>query len=384
MEEGRFGGPQKRVVEVAEILKLSDIETTVLIPDMDSERMQLMMQEKGVAYKTLPLHRLTKDPLHLLKYLLFFFYEIYLITQFLKKTKPDLVHCNGSWQIKGIIASKLAGIPNVWHLNDTYMPSYIKLIYNFTSKWACDNFIGACKRTVDFYLSNLPQNKKVKVIQSLVDTTIFAPHQVEADPEINKYKGIKMVMVGNLNPVKGHRTFIEAAAKFNGLSNIEAQFIMVGKRLENQKEYIQSLEDLCKEQQVQNAHFFGQSNNVKGILEAADIYVCSSDFEASPISVWEALAMAKPVVSTDVGDVKDIFEQNNCGLVVPVKDAEKMAQAILRLIEDQKLKETLKNNARATAVNNFDKKICAKNHSDFYHEILNTQIKNTEYVHPRS
>jgi len=55
----------------------------------------------------------------------------------------DIVHCNGAWQVKGIIAGKLAGAKVVWHLNDTRMPFFIKVVFSFLAVSSCDAFIAA-------------------------------------------------------------------------------------------------------------------------------------------------------------------------------------------------------------------------------------------------
>ena len=58
----------------------------------------------------------------------------------IKKENPDIVHCNSSWQWKGIIAAKLAGTKIVWHLNDTKIYWFIRVVFKFLSK-KVDGFI---------------------------------------------------------------------------------------------------------------------------------------------------------------------------------------------------------------------------------------------------
>src|SRR3989339_2017157 len=61
IEEGRWGGPQKRITLVATALNDHAIETTVLLPWRDSERFRQALDSAGVAWKALPLHRLGRD-----------------------------------------------------------------------------------------------------------------------------------------------------------------------------------------------------------------------------------------------------------------------------------------------------------------------------------
>ena len=74
----------------------------------------------------------------------------------------------------------------------------------------------------------------------------------------------------------------------------------------------------------------------------------SSDFEGMPNSLMEAMAMGFPVVTTDCpcGGPSELIEDGENGLLIPVGDAEKMAKAIIRLIEDDYLRSRISNCAK--------------------------------------
>lgn len=365
-EEGRFGGPSKRIIEVAKGLKEYGVETIAVFPEEDSEKFQNLAKANGIAYHTLSMHRLTKDPVHLFKYMLFFVYEIFKLVRVFKNLKPDLVHCNGSWQIKGVIAAKLANIPSVWHMNDTFAPRLVRTVFYTVAKFFSHSFVAASHRTAAYYFPE----KKIKILPAPIRTDQFSPDAVTAHQKILAFDGIKVVTVGNINPVKGYETLIEAAKLVNEQFSDPIQFIAVGPLLENQGDFIAKLKEKQKKYKLDNFHFWGSSNEVKEILKAADIYVCSSDFEASPISVWEAMAMAKPIVATDVGDVATIFKEYNCGIVVPTMKPQLLAEKILELANNQDRFEILGTAARTTAINYFDISICVKKHYEIYTSIL--------------
>ena len=367
LEEGRFGGPQRRIIEVAKGLKKYGVETTVIFPQDDSEQFQKLLQEHNIDFLPIPLHRLTKNPKHLMKYVFYFFYEIFLLIRLLKKKKPDLVHTNGSWQVKGIIAAKISGVKSVWHLNDTFIPKIVWVIFKFIKHFFSDNFVAASQRTADYYFQ---KQRSIPILPAPVNTEHFSPDSVKAHIEISNLSGIKIVTVGNINPVKGYENLIEAARIVNEKYLGAIHFIAVGKLLENQTGYINNLKKLKEKYQLNNFYFWGASSDVKEILAASDIYVCSSHFESSPISVWEAMAMGKPIVSTDVGDVSNIFRKFKCGVVVPTNSPVQLAQAIIELIKNSNHLSVISKAARVTAVENFDINICIKKHFELYRKLI--------------
>jgi glycosyltransferase involved in cell wall biosynthesis len=118
-------------------------------------------------------------------------------------------------------------------------------------------------------------------------------------------------------------------------------------------------------------YFYGPSDNVPSVLKAADIYVCSSIAEASPISVWEAISMAKSTVTTNVGDVALFIREGESGFVVPVKNAKALAVKVSLLIDDDSLRFSFGERARQIAVDCLDIEICVKKHEELYRRIFN-------------
>ena len=368
-EEGRFGGPQKRIAEVAKESKSRGCITIPIFPKDESEKFQNLLKKYDVNFVTTQMHRVTRDKVHLIKYFIFFPFEIFALYKILRRINPDLTHCNGSFQIKGAIASKLAGIKCVWHMNDTMTLKPVYFIFNKLKGFLGDKFVAASKRSAEYYF---PDNyDEIAILPAPVMTESFSPDAVRTIVEIDKMKGIKVVTVGNVNPIKGFDTFINAAVHINKVVDKDINFIIVGPLLENQKKLIEDLNEIIKSNNLINVHFLGRRDDIPSILKSCDIYVCSSRFEASPISVWEAMSMAKPIVATDVGDVKDIFEEYDCGLSVPVDNPQLMAESIISIIENPIRMAELGKKAREVAINHFDISACTKKHLDIYSDLIN-------------
>ena len=148
----------------------------------------------------------------------------------------------------------------------------------------------------------------------------------------------------------------------------KVSFVIVGSINNNQKSYYDYLNSLKEKYNIENLYFYGVSNDVKSILKSTDIYVCSSIAEASPVSLWEAMAMKKAVVSTDVGDVSRFISDGKNGYIVNVGDYEQLANQIGVLIENINIRERYGKEARKVVRNNLDISTVAEQHQITYKE----------------
>lgn len=369
IEEGRYGGPQTRIVGVAERLKAQDIETVIVLPEKESERFYAEAVKRKLAIRSLKMHKLSRSPIAILFYFLTFPKEVYLLCKILKKENIDIVHCNSARQFKGVVAGCLARKKVIWHLQDTWNPLIIRAFF-FTASFLVDHFIAAGEKVREYYLGRFPLSRKpVKIIQAPVDTSVFDPDLVYADQRIASSPGVKVVSVGNINPAKGYEYFIDAVSHISK-RNIPGNFWVVGPHYENQKTYYEKLQSTSQKITHNSFQFYGASDNIRSVLKAADVYVCSSIYEASPISVWEAMSMGKAVISTDVGDVRQFIQDGVNGFIVPLRDPKALADKIGVLLQDANLRQVFGARARTTAIRHLDISICARKHAEAYRDIL--------------
>jgi glycosyltransferase involved in cell wall biosynthesis len=87
--------------------------------------------------------------------------------------------------------------------------------------------------------------------------------------------------------------------------------------------------------------FTGLRRDITNILAALNIFVLPSTFEGAPYAVLEAMAMAKPVVSTPVGNVAEIIADREAGMLVPIGDSSALAGAVGELLADDVLAERI-------------------------------------------
>lgn len=136
-------------------------------------------------------------------------------------------------------------------------------------------------------------------------------------------------IVGRLAPVKNHALFLHAAQIIlNQRPNV--RFLIVG-----DGELRAASQELARELGIQDAVIFaGWMQDVRGVFADLNVKVLCSHNEGTSVSVIEALATSCPVVSTDVGGMRDLLEGGKLGRLVPPDDAPALAQAILETIDN--------------------------------------------------
>jgi glycosyltransferase involved in cell wall biosynthesis len=368
--ESRFGGPQNQILQVSRRLKKYDIETVVIMPKKDSKIFYEKLVAKKIEVKRLILHGLTKRLPQLACWILFFIPELFCLYSYLRKTNIKLVQCTGAWQMKGILAGKLARAKVILRLQDTWAPMLVRVFFAVLARFFCDGFIVAGNSVKQYYLNESSlKSKKAVEIQASVDAFHFSPEGVREDELLARMPGLRIATIGNINPDKGLEYFVEMARILNRRHR-NLNFYIVGAHLDSQKKYSKHLYELVTKHQLGNVFFYGISNTIPSILKATDIYVCASVREASPNAVWEAMAMEKAIVSTDVGEVKRFVQNGKNGFIVPPRNAEALAEKMTILIGNENLRNDFGKRSRQIVLRELDVEICAGRYQSFYFEVM--------------
>ena len=122
--------------------------------------------------------------------------------------------------------------------------------------------------------------------------------------------------------------------------------------------------------------FLGTRSDVPEILGAADIFVLSSDYEGSPLSIMEAMAAGKPVISTAVGGVSELVENGRSGLLVPRGNLTALAEAMNSLVENHKAREAMGRASLKLATERFDARIMTRAYEELYDKMVRSAYGN--------
>lgn len=146
-----------------------------------------------------------------------------------------------------------------------------------------------------------------------------------------------IVHVGNIRPHKGHRTLIEAAKRL-AATRPDALTVSIGGEknagdLERIRSHASSLGI------ADRIRFLGRRDDALAFVAAADVVVNPSDVEGLPLSVLEAMALARPIVATAVGGVPTVVRNEETGLLIEAADPEALARAIRHALESRRAAE---------------------------------------------
>lgn len=137
---------------------------------------------------------------------------------------------------------------------------------------------------------------------------------------------VKLVMVARFEQQKDHRTLLEAAAILKDL-RWSLDFVGDGP-LQSQ------MQDLSKTLGISDrVHFLGRRQDVPQVLEKADIFVLTTNWEGFPRSIIEAMRACLPVIATDVAGVPESVIHGKTGYLVPPQDIEACTKYLSALIE---------------------------------------------------
>ena len=171
--------------------------------------------------------------------------------------------------------------------------------------------------------------------------------------------------IGRLVYQKGFKYLIRAA-KILHQKNKKIRFVFVGQGPEENalKHMAETygISDICT--------FTGQRFDIPQLLSDFDIFVLPSVLEGLPRVVIEAMAMGKPIVASDIDGVREELIHDRTGLMVPPRNSEALAEAIVHLINDKNKANQLGSEARKSAIIRFDLKKTVNNIEKLYENVL--------------
>ncbi len=365
-EDGRFGGPQQRMLTVANELKNRGYTIDFLIPKDEIDIFKQKLIKNNFNFYQVNLTRLSLKPLFLIRYIVLFFYEIYLLIIFFKKKKYDIIQANSTPQFKAIIVCIILKLNSVWVIEDSYFPKIIVFLFRLFARISNCKIIYTSERVYNFYFKDKSILKNYKVeIFAPINTFKFDKNIEFSKPKYLLNNKIVITTVSSIVPVKGVGYFLKAAEILYNKNN-DLEFIIAGSSISSQKKYYSKIKKIIEEKKY--IKHIGMCDDVPQLLANSDIFVCTSISEAGPMTVYEAMLMQLPVVTTDVGACNQIIKNYVNGIIVPIKMPEKIAEAVEKLINDKKLRNTIGNNAHDFAKDFFSLEKIIRQYTDLYNK----------------
>ncbi|MGH2715500.1 MAG: glycosyltransferase [Thermoleophilaceae bacterium] len=156
-----------------------------------------------------------------------------------------------------------------------------------------------------------------------------------------------VLCVANLRPEKGVDAFARAVAKARAEGAPQVRGLIAGEGPERER-----LERLVAG--LEGVQLLGSRGDVADLIAACDALALLSEAEALPMSILEAMALARPVITSDVGGAGEAVADGETGIVVPAGDAAAAAAAMTRLAADPERARTMGERGRTRQRERFD------------------------------
>ena len=300
----------------------------------------------------------------------FFLWRLY------QQQKPDIVHHVGLKTILwGGIAAKLSKVHGVVNavcglgvLFSGEKPSFVARSVMQMMAW-----------------SNAGKNVQ-EIFQNEDDMQLFKQYGVVTDGQCNFVKGsgvdldefnyvpepsdgkIRVIFTARMVKEKGTITLIEAAEKLRGEFGQKAEFLLCGD-LSNNPDGIkkEELEARCDGVYLQ---WLGFRRDVRDLLMASHIMAFPSYYrEGVPLSLIEACAIGRPIVTCDSIGCRDTVEDGVNGFLVSPRDSDALAEKLRVLILDKSLREAMGRMGRKKAEKEFSLKTVVDKHMEIYRRL---------------
>ncbi len=366
-----FGGGEKHLLDlIRKMQREESFEIVVACP----KGSPLARESSGLGVRTFPVPLKSK----------FDFKSIFILRDFLRRGKFHIVHTEDvRSNLLGTIAAVMARIPIiVWTVHLLSINRSIKEI-NPIKKRIWISVDRTLARYVDKIITISEFNRKELIEKERIEPEkiVVIPNSINLD-EFNRRINVakkkeefrinnreKVVgFIGRLNHQKGLVYLLEAAMVVTqSVSNV--RFLIIGdgpKRAE--------FEERTKELGIAGKVLFaGFRDDVNELYPIFDITVLPSLYEGLPIVPIESMGSGKPVVATQVAGTPEVVIDGETGVLVPPKDAESLAEAILQLLQDDALRRKMGKKGRELVKEKYSNERMVKAHKMLYQNLIESK-----------
>lgn len=325
-----------------------------------------VLTAKGLTLRSIPIKRKI-DPISNLG-------TIGALYRLMKREKYDVVHVHTPIAaVLGRVAARLAGVPHVIYTAHGYffhegMSKSTYQMYYTLEKWFARHMTDylLLQSREDYELSVQDgfssQVERILHIGNGVDLTErFHPRHVprEKVQSIKSSLGLQddhvvITYVGRMVSEKGIFELLEAFRKLAG-EFPRLRLLLVGDVSSSERDQRgQNFVELCR--QHPQIILAGFRTDIPELMATSDIFVLPSHREGLPRSIIEAMAMAKPIVATNIRGCREEVRDGVNGFLVEPKQVSPLYAALKKLVVDSRLREAFGQNSRSIALEHFDER----------------------------
>jgi len=207
-------------------------------------------------------------------------------------------------------------------------------------------------------------NKIVYIKGSGVNLEIFKPNETQKNNKVYILLPTRMLWD------KGVKELREASQILKPKYADKVVFILSGLADEDNKAGVPS-SYLNDWQDGKYVKWIGYQKDMVAVYQEADIVVLPSYREGMPKTLLEACAMGKPIITTDAIGCRECVDEGVNGFKVPVKSSVELAEAIIKLVDNDKLRFEMGKQSRLKAIKEFNQEGVIAKHLEIYENLLN-------------
>jgi glycosyltransferase involved in cell wall biosynthesis len=278
--------------------------------------------------------------------------------RFLAQTEPHLVVTKGVFpHFYGGLAARRLGIPCIWHVQDFISERFLGLYrraFGLVARVLPDHII-ADGAAIARQLTAV--NDRISVILNGVDSNVFRPgiDGASVRKELDLPAGAIVIgHVGRMTPWKGQHYLLEAFARIARAAP-NAYLVFVGDPVFDTDSYQTKLLNLTAKLGLgERVRFAGYRHDMPEVLAAMDVFAFTSvEKDTSPLTLLSAMSAGLPIVAFDIEGVRELIDEGEQLLLAPAREANALAESLLRLISGPELRRRLSVSARRQAESKF-------------------------------
>jgi glycosyltransferase involved in cell wall biosynthesis len=360
-----FGGPHNQALRLRIPLEELGIFTTVALP-AEPGNAAARLRAAGVDVVELRLHRLRASRSVRLQanFVRGFWGDVRRLRHLIRSTGIEVVEVNGLVNPQAAIAARLENVPVVWQLLDTRPPMPLRRLLMPLVTRLADCVMSTGRGVAAVHPGALGVGERLVLFFPPVDTQAFRPDG-DRSAAARKELGLDLERpvvgtVANLTPQKGLEHFIAMAQTLRA-HRPETQFVILGSPMETHLRYANTIVRAAEGL----AQIVAPDDRVAALLPAFDVFVMTSVARSEGISttVLEAMSTGIPIVTTDVGALREAVADGREGRVVAPEDIGGLMSAVKDLLDNDRERIRMGAAARTKAEALFSVEMCADTHA---------------------
>jgi len=303
----------------------------------------------------------------------------------IRKEQFDIVHTHTpKVSLLGQLAAKIAGVPIIvntihgFYFHDD-MPSMKRTFYVLMEKIAAKFSTGILSQNQEDIETairlKICKPESIKRLGNGIDLKHFCRSRFSKESRTEKRQEVSLppdaFVVGIVGRKVKEKGYIELfhAVSLLAKNNHNIWLLAIGPE-EPEKEDAVSMSDAKFYGIDDRVVFLGHRGDIANLMMTMDIFVLPSYREGYPRSLMEASAMALPVVTTNIRGCREVVVDGETGMLVPVRNAQSLAQAIDTLVDNKSLRLDMGARGRQRAESTFDEQNVFKIIRQLYKQLL--------------